>query len=103
MPFYIAMKYRNFACAALLNPMIAEPLVWPSPWKFMNDLDPEARVLLEAALAQATHAWEKRILSQGGIYKTFSNDIPKHVKEVWFKISLSYTQANTYNIGMSAH
>mgnify|MGYP006950764637 FL=1 len=84
-PFYIAMKYRNFACAALLNPMIAEPLVWPSPWKFMNDLEPEARVLLEAALAQATHAWEKQILFQGGIHKTFSNDIPKHVKEVCFE------------------
>lgn len=62
-PFFIAMKYKNIACASLLNPLSAEPLVWPSPWKFMSDLDPEAKALLEAALAQANDAWEKRIFS----------------------------------------
>lgn len=29
----------------------------------MSNLDPEAKVLLEAALAQANDAWEKRIFS----------------------------------------
>ena len=62
-PFFIAMKYHNHACASLLNPLSAEPLVWPSPWKFMSDLDPEAKTLLEAALAQANDAWERRIFS----------------------------------------
>ena len=59
------MKYRNTACAALLNPLAAEPLVWPSPWKFMSNLEPGAKALLEAALAQANDAWEKRIFSVG--------------------------------------
>ena len=62
-PFVVAMKYHNQGCASLLNPLSAEPLVWPSPWKFMSDLDPEAKTLLEAALAQANDAWEKRIVS----------------------------------------
>ena len=66
-PFFIAMKYRNTACAALLNPLVAEPLVWPSPWTFMSNLEPEAKALLEDALAQANDAWEKRL---------FSTDIP---------------------------
>eukprot|EP00250_Pteridium_aquilinum_P014056 c21753_g1_i1 orf=1017-2435(-) len=62
-PFFMAMKYNNIACASLLNPLSAEPLVWPSPWKFMSDLDPEAKALLEAALVRANDAWEKRICS----------------------------------------
>ena len=61
------MKYRNTACAALLNPLVAEPLVWPSPWTFMSNLEPEAKALLEDALAQANDAWEKRL---------FPTDIP---------------------------
>ena len=76
------MKYRNFACAALLNPMIAEPLVWPSPWKFMNNLDPEAKILLETALAQANDAWEKQILSSSGVYELVSDDLQVHTNEV---------------------
>eukprot|EP00250_Pteridium_aquilinum_P009840 c18972_g1_i1 orf=1132-2403(+) len=68
-PFCIAMKYHNKACAALLNPLTAEPLVWPSPWKFMSNLDPAAKVLLEAALAQANDAWEKRIISASKGFK----------------------------------
>ncbi|KAJ7298032.1 hypothetical protein O6H91_Y020900 [Diphasiastrum complanatum] len=56
--YKIAIKYKNMACAALLNPNIAEPLVWPSPWKFMKELNPEARTLLEAALAQANQVRE---------------------------------------------
>lgn len=67
-PFFIAMKYHNTACATLLNPLTAEPLVWPSPWKFMSNLDPEAKLLLEAALAQANDDWEKRVFSARGSY-----------------------------------
>jgi hypothetical protein len=49
------VKYGNAACAALLDPHAAEPLVWPSPLKFMSEgeLEPEAKTVLEAALAQA--------------------------------------------------
>jgi hypothetical protein len=54
-PFGIAVRYGNAACAALLDPQAAEPLVWPSPLKFMSEgeLEPEAKTVLEAALAQA--------------------------------------------------
>ncbi|KAI5071106.1 hypothetical protein GOP47_0013357 [Adiantum capillus-veneris] len=62
-PFFIAMKYNNIACASLLNPHAAEPLVWPCPWKFMSDLDSEAKALLEAALIQANDAWEKKLFA----------------------------------------
>ncbi|KAH7283637.1 hypothetical protein KP509_34G017400 [Ceratopteris richardii] len=65
-PFFIAMKYHNTACATLLNPLTAEPLVWPSPWKFMNNLDIEVKLLLENALAQANDAWERQIFSAAG-------------------------------------
>ena len=81
-PFYIATKHRNMACAALLNPLTSEPLVWPSPWKFMNNLDPEAKVLLEMALAQANDAWEKQILLSNGVYAMVSNDPQEHINEV---------------------
>lgn len=59
------MKYSNTACAALLNPHAAEPLVWPSPWKFMSEseLSPEAKTLLEAALAQANEDREQEIVA----------------------------------------
>ncbi|MCO5567766.1 hypothetical protein L7F22_021461 [Adiantum nelumboides] len=74
-PFYIAMKYHNTACATLLNPVTAEPLVWPSPWKFMRNLDPEAKYLLEAALAQANDAWEKQIFAASGSYVVNTADL----------------------------
>ncbi|XP_024532718.1 E3 ubiquitin-protein ligase XB3 isoform X1 [Selaginella moellendorffii] len=49
----VANEYHNFACAALLNPNAAEPLVWPSSLKFIKELEPEAKKLLEAALREA--------------------------------------------------
>ncbi|KAH7439183.1 hypothetical protein KP509_04G048700 [Ceratopteris richardii] len=82
-PFYIAMKYCNIACASLLNPHSAEPLVWPSPWKFISDLDPDAKVLLEAALTQANDAWEKKLFSsRGGSVILDSKEKPESTNEI---------------------
>lgn len=80
-PFFLAMKYHNTACATLLNPSTAEPLVWPSPWKFMNNLDPEAKLLLETALAQATDAWEKQIFSTRGNHTVNLNPVSESSSE----------------------
>ena len=66
-PYGIALKYKNTACAALLNPNAAEPLVWPSPWKFISELNPQAKLLLEEALAQANSDLEKALLAQEGV------------------------------------
>lgn len=57
-PYDVSMKYKTTACAALLNPNSAEPIVWPSPWKFISELDPQAKLLLEAALAEANYERE---------------------------------------------
>ncbi|XP_021720874.1 putative E3 ubiquitin-protein ligase XBAT31 [Chenopodium quinoa] len=61
-PYLVALKHKHRACAALLNPSSAEPLVWPSPLKFISDLNPEAKVLLERALMEANREREKTIL-----------------------------------------
>uniref|UniRef100_A0ACD5X3X1 Uncharacterized protein n=1 Tax=Avena sativa TaxID=4498 RepID=A0ACD5X3X1_AVESA len=61
-PYEVAMKRGHVACAALLNPSSAEPLVWPSPLKFIRELEPDAKALLEAALMEANREREKRIL-----------------------------------------
>jgi E3 ubiquitin-protein ligase XBAT32/33 len=37
-------------------------MVWPSPLKFISELDPEAKALLEAALMEANMEREKKIL-----------------------------------------
>ncbi|KAF8402893.1 hypothetical protein HHK36_010985 [Tetracentron sinense] len=62
MPYTVALKYKHGACAALLNPASAEPLVWPTPLKFISELNPEAKVLLERALMEANREREKNIL-----------------------------------------
>ena len=59
----VAMKYKHGACGALLNPSSAEPLVWPSPLKFINELNEEAKLLLEQALMDANMEREKAILN----------------------------------------
>ncbi|CAN4121027.1 unnamed protein product [Withania somnifera] len=46
-PYTVALRYHHGACAALLNPSSAEPLVWPSPLKFISQLNDEAKALLE--------------------------------------------------------
>lgn len=61
-PYMVAMKHKHGACAALLNPSSAEPLVWPSPLKFISELNPEAKFLLEQALMEANREREKTIL-----------------------------------------
>ncbi|VAH12728.1 unnamed protein product [Triticum turgidum subsp. durum] len=61
-PYVVAHKRNHGACAALLNPSSAEPMVWPSPLKFISELDPEAKALLEAALMEANREREKKIL-----------------------------------------
>lgn len=61
-PYTVALKYKHAACAALLNPSSPEPLVWPAPLKFISDLNPEARTLLEKALITANKDREMEIL-----------------------------------------
>lgn len=58
--YLVAAQRGHYACAAILNPNAAEPMVWPSPLKFMNDLEPEARIILEAALAEANAARKRQ-------------------------------------------
>lgn len=64
MPYMIALKYKHEACAALLNPASPEPLVWPMPLRFISDLNPEAKELLEKALMEANRKREKAILKE---------------------------------------
>ncbi|KAI3798476.1 hypothetical protein L1987_33753 [Smallanthus sonchifolius] len=52
-PYLVALKHKNETCAALLNPSFAEPLVWPSPLKFISELNQDAKALLEQALIYA--------------------------------------------------
>ncbi|KAK8596354.1 hypothetical protein V6N13_000992 [Hibiscus sabdariffa] len=65
-PYVVALKYKHGACAALLNPSSAEPLVWPAPLKFISELNDEARSLLELALMEANREREKNILKGTG-------------------------------------
>lgn len=58
----IALKHKQDACAALLNPASAEPLVWPLPLRFISELNPEAKELLEKALMEANRERERAIL-----------------------------------------
>ncbi|KAF5185579.1 E3 ubiquitin-protein ligase xb3 [Thalictrum thalictroides] len=61
-PYMVALKHKHGACAALLNPTSAEPIVWPSPLKFISELKPDAKALLERALMEANIGREKKIL-----------------------------------------
>ncbi|GMG98252.1 hypothetical protein Nepgr_000092 [Nepenthes gracilis] len=61
-PYAIALKHKHGVCAALLNPSSVEPLVWPSPLKFISELNPETKLLLERALMEANREREKKIL-----------------------------------------
>lgn len=63
-PYVIALKYKHQACAALLNPSSAEPLVWPLQLRLMTDLNPEAKALLEKALMERNEEREKAIFNE---------------------------------------
>jgi len=73
-PYVVALKYKHSACAALLNLSVAEPLVWPTPWKFISQLNPEAKLLLEKALMEANRARDKNILSEAATLVSSSTD-----------------------------
>ena len=60
----VALKHKHRACAALLNPSAPEPLIWPSPLKFIAELNPEAKALLERALMETNKEREKAILKE---------------------------------------
>lgn len=62
-PYMVALKYKNVTCAALLNPHSAEPIVWPSPLKFISELNEDAKRLLEHALKEANRERERNILN----------------------------------------
>ncbi|KAL2487519.1 putative E3 ubiquitin-protein ligase [Forsythia ovata] len=66
-PYVVALRYHHGACAALLDPSSAEPLVWPSPLKFISELNQEAKALLEHALMEANREREKALL-KGSVY-----------------------------------
>lgn len=73
-PYAVALKRKHGACAALLNPSSAEPLVWPSPLKFISELNSDAKTLLERALMRANKEREKNILKG----TSFSLPSPSH-------------------------
>ncbi|GMP40783.1 hypothetical protein CsSME_00011105 [Camellia sinensis var. sinensis] len=58
----VALRHKHAACAALLNPSAPDPLIWPSPLKFITELNPEAKALLERALMETNKEREKTIL-----------------------------------------
>ena len=66
-PFTIALKHKHKACAALLDPSLAAPLVWPSSLKFISELSPEAKALLERALLEANREREKTLLKEADV------------------------------------
>ncbi|CAL5441325.1 unnamed protein product [Camellia sinensis] len=61
-PYMVALRHKHAACAALLNPSAPDPLIWPSPLKFITELNPEAKALLERALMERNKEREKTIL-----------------------------------------
>ncbi|KAI4354451.1 hypothetical protein L6164_003311 [Bauhinia variegata] len=63
-PFTVALKHKHRACAALLDPSSAAPLVWPAPLKFISELNQEAKALLEKALMEANREREKTLLKK---------------------------------------
>ncbi|KAK1412814.1 hypothetical protein QVD17_34337 [Tagetes erecta] len=76
-PYTVALRHKYGACAALLNPSSAEPLVWPSPLKFISELNQDAKALLEQALMEVNRERENNILKGSG----FSVSSPSHSDE----------------------
>ncbi|KAL5740615.1 hypothetical protein ACOSP7_029500 [Xanthoceras sorbifolium] len=63
-PYVLALQNKHQACAALLNPSSAEPLVWPLQLRLMTDLNPETKSLLEKALKEINKERENSILNK---------------------------------------
>ncbi|KAL1545936.1 putative E3 ubiquitin-protein ligase XBAT31 isoform X2 [Salvia divinorum] len=63
-PYMVAVKHKHDACAALLNPLAPEPPTWPSPLKFISELNPDTKSLLEKALIEANKKREKAFLTE---------------------------------------
>ncbi|KAL3628626.1 hypothetical protein CASFOL_027672 [Castilleja foliolosa] len=63
-PYMVAVKYKHGSCGALLNPLAPEPLTWPSPLKFISELNPDVKALLQKALIDANKKREKAILTE---------------------------------------
>ncbi|KAL6574736.1 hypothetical protein OROMI_012021 [Orobanche minor] len=63
-PYMVALKYKHDLCAALLNPLAPEPLTWPSPLKFISELNSDVKALLQKALIEANIKREKTILME---------------------------------------
>lgn len=61
MLYGIALQYKNIACVTLLDPNSFEPLTWPSSWKFIRELEPQAKILLQTTLVHANDKWEKQL------------------------------------------
>lgn len=84
-PYVVALKRKHGVCAALLNPSSAEPLVWPSPLKFIGELNQEAKDLLEQALMAANREREKTVLK--GTAYSLPSPSPSHSDGVEDNIS----------------
>ncbi|KAL8252874.1 hypothetical protein R6Q59_036567 [Mikania micrantha] len=85
-PYMVALKHKNRACAALLNPSSPEPLVWPSPLKFISELNQDAKALLEQALMEVNRDRERHILEGSGCLVSppacsDANDIDDNISE----------------------
>ncbi|XP_078428855.1 E3 ubiquitin-protein ligase XB3 [Wolffia australiana] len=65
-PYTVALRRKHSACATLLNPSSAQPLIWPAAVKFIRELNPDAKALLEGALMKANIEREKGILDISG-------------------------------------
>ncbi|EMS59786.1 E3 ubiquitin-protein ligase XB3 [Triticum urartu] len=104
-PYEVAVKRGHVACAALLTPSSAEPLVWPSPLKFISELEPDAKALLEAALMEANREREKRILkgAKNSLPSPSRSDDGATVSEGGEVCSICFDQACAIEEAMSVH
>lgn len=104
----VALKHKHGACAAMLNPSSAEPLVWPSPLKFISELNEEAKALLEQALMEANKERETNILKGSGysLASPSHSDVPSdigmydNISEVIFYFSVLFL--NILHISISS-
>lgn len=105
-PFTVAMKYKHKACAALLDPSAAAPLVWPSLLKYINELSQEAKTLLEKALLEANREREKALLNEADMppsplhHKSEDDDIASEVRNLPFLTALKFRFIHRFYFNM---